>query len=182
MREALRGLLKQASKASEFLRSEGPQLIDTLAEKYVNETVTKKVPYQTCRWVKEEHVRTVPVATCKMVQETKTCQVPYQVCKQVPYTVTQRVARCVPKQVPVTYTQCVARTVPKQVAYEVCRMVPVTVCDATPSNCSSCGVAAPVGETPTEVQGHKAAKPVIEPAPEKQEELPSTEPAPGPKA
>ena len=39
MREALRGLLKQASKASEFLRSEGPQLIDTLAEKYVNETV-----------------------------------------------------------------------------------------------------------------------------------------------
>ncbi len=30
MREALRGLLKQASKASEFLRSEGPQLIDTL--------------------------------------------------------------------------------------------------------------------------------------------------------
>ena len=39
MREALRGLLKQATKASEFLRDEGPQLIDTLAEKYVNETV-----------------------------------------------------------------------------------------------------------------------------------------------
>ena len=39
MREALRGLLKQATKASEFLRTEGPQLIDTLAGKYVNETV-----------------------------------------------------------------------------------------------------------------------------------------------
>lgn len=39
MREALRGLLKQASKATEFLRSKGPQLVDSLAEKYVNETV-----------------------------------------------------------------------------------------------------------------------------------------------
>ncbi len=39
MREALRGLLKQATKASEFLRNEGPQLIDTLTSKYVNETV-----------------------------------------------------------------------------------------------------------------------------------------------
>jgi len=58
LREALRTLLKQvwhsrdrnvmslyrigsfqASKASEFLRNEGPTLIDTLTDKYVNETV-----------------------------------------------------------------------------------------------------------------------------------------------
>lgn len=34
-----RHCLFKASKASEFLRSEGPLLIDTLTDKYVNETV-----------------------------------------------------------------------------------------------------------------------------------------------
>ena len=111
----------------------------------------------------------------------KTCQVPYEVCKQVPYTVTRRVARCVPKQVTETYTRCVTRSVPKQVAYEVCRMVPVTVCDPSPSNCGSCGVSSPAGEQPAEFQEHKTEKPV-EPIPQKEEELPSTESTIGPKA
>ncbi len=39
MREALRGLIKQATAASDFLRTEGPQLVDTLANSYVNETI-----------------------------------------------------------------------------------------------------------------------------------------------
>lgn len=39
MREALKGLIKQATAASEFLKTEGPQLVDTLASRYVNETV-----------------------------------------------------------------------------------------------------------------------------------------------
>ena len=127
------------------------------------------MPVQTCRWVKEEHVRSVPCTTYKNVEETKTCQIPYQVCKQVPYTVTHRVARCVAKQVPTTYTRMVARCVPKQVAYEVCQMVPTTVCNPAPTGCSSCGVAAPAGEA----QEHK----VLKPEPETQE-LPKEEVVP----
>jgi hypothetical protein len=39
LREALRGLIKQATTASEFLRTEGPELVDKLANSYVNETI-----------------------------------------------------------------------------------------------------------------------------------------------
>lgn len=39
MREALHGLIKQATAASEFLKSEGPELVDKLANSYVNETI-----------------------------------------------------------------------------------------------------------------------------------------------
>lgn len=39
MREALQGLIKQASAASKFLRTEGPELVDKLANSYVNETI-----------------------------------------------------------------------------------------------------------------------------------------------
>lgn len=39
MREALQGLIKQATAASKFLRTEGPELVDTLANSYVNETI-----------------------------------------------------------------------------------------------------------------------------------------------
>ena len=39
MREALRTLIKQASQASKFLREEGPELIEKLANSYVNETI-----------------------------------------------------------------------------------------------------------------------------------------------
>lgn len=39
LREALRGLIKQATKATKFLREEGPQLVDKLTDQYVNETV-----------------------------------------------------------------------------------------------------------------------------------------------
>ncbi len=37
--EALRSLIEQATKATRFLREEGPQLVDKLADQYVNETV-----------------------------------------------------------------------------------------------------------------------------------------------
>jgi hypothetical protein len=70
-----------------------------------------------------------------MVCETQCRKVPYCVSKQVPYTVTRRVAHCVAKQVPVCCTRMVARCVPRQVAYEVCQMVPVTVC---PQPCDPC--------------------------------------------
>ncbi len=39
MREALQLLIKQASTASKFLRTEGPKLVDQLANSYVNETI-----------------------------------------------------------------------------------------------------------------------------------------------
>ena len=39
LREALTGLIKQATQATRFLRDEGPQLVDKLTDRYVNETV-----------------------------------------------------------------------------------------------------------------------------------------------
>jgi prominin 1 len=39
LRESLRSLILQATKATQFLRSEGPQLVDRLTDQYVNETV-----------------------------------------------------------------------------------------------------------------------------------------------
>ena len=41
MKEALEGLIEQASAASRFLRNQGPELVDKLANSYVNETVGK---------------------------------------------------------------------------------------------------------------------------------------------
>lgn len=41
MKEALEGLIEQASAASQFLRNQGPELVDKLANSYVNETVGK---------------------------------------------------------------------------------------------------------------------------------------------
>jgi hypothetical protein len=49
----------------------------------------------------------------------------------VAYKVCRKVARCVSKQVPVNCTRMVAKCTPRQVAYEVCRLVPVTVCRPT---------------------------------------------------
>lgn len=39
LREALRGLIKQATQATQFLRSEGPELVIKLTDQYVNETI-----------------------------------------------------------------------------------------------------------------------------------------------
>jgi prominin 1 len=39
MREALQGLIKQASEASKFLRTDGPELVNKLSNSYVNETI-----------------------------------------------------------------------------------------------------------------------------------------------
>ena len=41
MKDALEGLIEQASAASQFLRNQGPELVDKLANSYVNETVGK---------------------------------------------------------------------------------------------------------------------------------------------
>ncbi len=39
LRESLRSLIRQATAATQFLRKEGPQLVDRLTDQYVNETV-----------------------------------------------------------------------------------------------------------------------------------------------
>jgi len=135
--------------------------------RWVCETVTKKVPVRTCKVVYEEHVRTVPVKTCKWVEEQRTCQIPYCVTKQVPYTVIRRVARCVEKKVPVTCTRMVAKCVPRQVAYDVCRIVPTTVCPTnscfSPFFSGGCGVPS---KGDSEPKTYKSEKQPLDPEPE----------------
>ncbi|MCH7688704.1 MAG: hypothetical protein IH899_18805 [Planctomycetes bacterium] len=135
-------------KICKWVREEVVEMVPVRTCRWVTETVTKQVPVRTCRIVCEERVRKVPVRTCKWVEEQRTCKVPYCVTKQVPYTVTQRVARCVAKKVPVTCTRMVAKCVPRLVAYEVCRLVPTTVCPTnscfSPFSSGSCSVPAGV--------------------------------------
>jgi hypothetical protein len=83
-----------------------PEMIDRQVEcvRYVNETVTRKVPYQVCRLVSEE----------------QKYQVPYQVCKEVPYQTTVSCMHMVAKQVPYTVTRCEAVVVPYQPPVPAC--------------------------------------------------------------
>ena len=131
-------------QVTRLVREEVVDRIPVRTCRLVHETRTCRVPVRTCRMVCEEKVRQIPVTTCRMVHETRTCRVPYCVSTQVPYTVTHRVAHCVPRNVTETCTRMVSRCVPRQVAYEVCRVVPVTVCpDSSCSTCAdgSCGTA-----------------------------------------
>mgnify|MGYP001811997653 CR=1 FL=1 len=137
--------------------------------RYVCETVTNRIPVRTCRMVCEEKVCKVPVRTCRMVQEVKTCRGPYCVEKRVPYTVNRTVTRCVAKCVPQTCTRMVARCVPRQVAYEVCRVVPTTICpsatcstgDCSSGNCATQSTPAAADNAPSTFEAQRpAAQPV----------------------
>ncbi len=95
-----------AVKTTQQCRVWVPEVVNKQVEcvRYVNETMTKKVP----------------CTVCKMVAEQRTQQVPYTVCKPVPYQTTIRCVNYVPKQVAYTYTRCEPQTVTVQVPVQVC--------------------------------------------------------------
>ncbi len=108
--------------------------------KYVQETVTRQVPYTVCRMVAEQRTKTcqyqvcrmeteqreqqISYQVCRLVSEPRTVQVPYTVCRAEPFEQTVTCVRYVAKQVPYTVTRCVPKWVERQVPVKVCCPVP----------------------------------------------------------
>ena len=102
--------VRPAEKTVKQCRVWKPEIVEKQVEcvRYVRETVTKKVPYTTCRMVTEQRVR----------------QVPYTVCRPEQYQTTVPCVRYVAKQVPYTFTRCEPQVVTVQVPVQVCCPTP----------------------------------------------------------
>jgi hypothetical protein len=110
----------------------GPAAAVQTCQVWKPEIIEKQVPCT--RYVPQTMTKKVPYTTCRMVTEQRTHQVPYTVCRPEQYQTTVPCVRYVAKQVPYTVTQCVPVVVERQVPVQV--RVPAT---CAPSACGPCG-------------------------------------------